>query len=114
MIRWILRFFGYEDQDAHIHSLVAQLQVDAPESSVMVRAKRALERHDRREQAIAQYKAETEEQVSKCKQERQEHQSTIMTSTQGLEQARKRVTARRERKDNPFLAAVQARKRAEG
>lgn len=87
----------------------------------MIRAKRALERHDRREQAIAHHKAEAEEHVTKCKQEREEHKSTILAATQGLERVRRRETERLEqtqrlgrKHNNPFLAAMQARKRAEG
>ncbi len=117
MIQWLLRLLGMEPATpaARRKSLVARLQTpNGDESPVMQQAQATLERHAVREQAIATHKAETEEHTLKCKQERQECQSDIVESTQALEQAHRRHTTKRRRKNppNPFDLAELAKKEA--
>jgi len=117
VIQWLLKLIGIPPRTSaeRRRDIMRRLVADAgPESSVMVRAQRALQRHEVREATIARHKADGAAKAAAGKEQRTKCQSDIMTSTQGLERARDRVTARRDREGNPFLEAMRARRRAEG
>lgn len=119
MIAWLRWLFGLEPKVApeRRRSLIARLQdADESESSTMLQAQRAIERHERRERAIADQKAKVAEHKSRCKEQRQEHQSEISESTVSLEKVRRDTTRKRRRMqliDVSEAARREARRRRE-
>ena len=120
MIDWLLQLLGIAPRvpPARRRSLVGRLKdsTAGDRNGVVGRAEAALERHQRREQAIETHQAVVEEQKAKCKQERRKAQSEINESTILLDAAARKATTRkrRRREDNPFLASELARRKAEG
>ena len=120
MIQWLLRVFGLASVTSATHrrSIIARLHEPAerPESSVMVRAQAALDRHEVREEAIAQHQVTVDAEKAASDAQRQSaiHESTVMFDAT----VKKATTRRRRREPNLFdisqMARDEARRRREG
>lgn len=115
MIQWLLRLIGIEPAIGKDRrkSLIARLQ-EPVEKNGASGAAQTLERHAKREEAIASHKAEVAEEVTRCKRERKQHQSDLHESTILIDKAHKKATTRRRRNptENPFNVAEFARQEA--
>ena len=117
MIHWLLGFFRIAPRVApdRRRSLIARLtEPTAPENSTMHRAQAAQERHEVREQVIAAHKVTVAEEQTRCRAERQEHQTEIAEGAVDLEKMRRRIARRTPLVDIREVARKEAQRRREG
>ncbi len=121
MIRWLLNLLGIPPKVAaeRRRSLVERLNDPVSEESlVMARAQAALDRHRRREEAIARHQAQAESEKVQQLADRKEHQSEIAESTISLNRVRRKTDEIRKKRlranvPNPFDLDELARREAQ-